>query len=154
VCLEYLLFNCIHVHVYIIYQYYITLANRPGCVRVYIFGISKFFSVIWFIYLLSTVPSERPMPIVYVPSHLYHMLFELFKNAMRAVMEHHESAPPPIQVNLVTGREDVSVKVIYLYLLLLLPTLIPLNGVGTTCFSSSLLNTSDPVQIARVQCWH
>ncbi|XP_045457695.1 pyruvate dehydrogenase (acetyl-transferring) kinase, mitochondrial [Melitaea cinxia] len=53
---------------------------------------------------------DRPMPIVYVPSHLYHMLFELFKNAMRAVMESHENSPPPIQVNLVSGREDVSVK--------------------------------------------
>ncbi|CAH0761506.1 unnamed protein product [Diatraea saccharalis] len=57
------------------------------------------------------VASDRPMPIVYVPSHLYHMLFELFKNAMRAVMEHHESAPPPIQVNLINGKEDISVKV-------------------------------------------
>ncbi|CAH0404354.1 unnamed protein product [Chilo suppressalis] len=56
------------------------------------------------------VPSDRPMPIVYVPSHLYHMLFELFKNAMRAVMEHHESAPPPIQVNLINGKEDIAVK--------------------------------------------
>lgn len=56
------------------------------------------------------VPSERPMSVVYVPSHLYHMLFELFKNAMRAVMEHHEDNPPPIQVNLVQGREDISVK--------------------------------------------
>lgn len=51
------------------------------------------------------------MPIVYVPSHLYHMLFELFKNAMRAVMENHGTAPPPIQVNLVNGKEDISVKV-------------------------------------------
>ncbi|XP_013176324.1 PREDICTED: pyruvate dehydrogenase (acetyl-transferring) kinase, mitochondrial isoform X1 [Papilio xuthus] len=60
--------------------------------------------------LQNGVSSDRPMPIIYVPSHLYHMLFELFKNAMRAVMECHESAPPPIQVNLVTGKEDISVK--------------------------------------------
>lgn len=57
------------------------------------------------------MPSDKPMPIVYVPSHLYHMLFELFKNSMRAVMESHEDAPPPITVNLVRGQEDVSVKV-------------------------------------------
>ncbi|KAF9420666.1 hypothetical protein HW555_003213 [Spodoptera exigua] len=60
--------------------------------------------------LQDGVPSQGPMPIVYVPSHLYHMLFELFKNSMRAVMETHESCPPPITVNLVRGQEDVSVK--------------------------------------------
>lgn len=59
----------------------------------------------------SLVPNEQAMHIVYVPSHLYHMLFELFKNAMRAVMEHHEDNPPPIVVNLVNGKEDISVKV-------------------------------------------
>ncbi|XP_077299214.1 pyruvate dehydrogenase kinase isoform X3 [Arctopsyche grandis] len=51
--------------------------------------------------------------IVYVPSHLYHMLFELFKNAMRAVVEHHGSnqdALPPIEVTIVKGKEDVCVK--------------------------------------------
>ncbi|KAF9805598.1 hypothetical protein SFRURICE_020983 [Spodoptera frugiperda] len=60
--------------------------------------------------LQDGVPSQGPMPIVYVPSHLYHMLFELFKNSMRAVMETHEDCPPPITVNLVRGQEDVSVK--------------------------------------------
>lgn len=51
--------------------------------------------------------------IVYVPSHLYHMLFELFKNSMRAVMEHHGQDCdniPPIEVTVVNGREDISVK--------------------------------------------
>lgn len=55
--------------------------------------------------------NESPMQIVYVPSHLYHMLFELFKNAMRAVMETHENAPPPVLVNIVGGKEDISVKI-------------------------------------------
>lgn len=52
--------------------------------------------------------------IVYVPSHLYHMLFELFKNAMRAVVEHHGAAArdyPPIQVIIVRGKEDVTIKI-------------------------------------------
>ncbi|XP_044738367.1 pyruvate dehydrogenase (acetyl-transferring) kinase, mitochondrial [Chrysoperla carnea] len=51
--------------------------------------------------------------IVYVPSHLYHMLFELFKNSMRAVMEHHGSSVdqyPPIEVTVVRGKEDICVK--------------------------------------------
>nr|CAG4645592.1 EOG090X07QN [Lynceus sp. MCZ IZ 141354] len=52
--------------------------------------------------------------IVYVPSHLYHILFELFKNAMRAVVEHHGTAArhyPPIETLVVKGSEDVTIKV-------------------------------------------
>ncbi|XP_046404546.1 pyruvate dehydrogenase (acetyl-transferring) kinase, mitochondrial isoform X1 [Ischnura elegans] len=62
-----------------------------------------------------------PIQTVYVPSHLYHMLFELFKNAMRAVLEHHASEDeddipspdelPPLEVTVVRGREDISLKV-------------------------------------------
>lgn len=51
--------------------------------------------------------------IVYVPSHLYHMLFELFKNSMRAVMEHHGTnadSYPAIEVIVVRGKEDICVK--------------------------------------------
>lgn len=50
------------------------------------------------------------------------MLFELFKNAMRAVVEHHGSnqdALPPIEVTIVKGKEDVCVKVRILILILL-----------------------------------
>ncbi|KAL1140728.1 hypothetical protein AAG570_000658 [Ranatra chinensis] len=49
--------------------------------------------------------------IVYVPSHLYHMLFELFKNSMRAVMEYHSDNYPPIEVAIVKGKEDICIKV-------------------------------------------
>lgn len=55
-----------------------------------------------------------PIQIVYVPSHLYHTLFELFKNAMRAVVEHHGAAArdyPPVQVLIIRGKEDVTIKV-------------------------------------------
>ncbi|XP_018648260.1 putative pyruvate dehydrogenase [Schistosoma mansoni] len=50
---------------------------------------------------------------VYVPSHLYHILFELLKNAMRAVVEYHSSADhlPPIKVLIATGQENVTIKV-------------------------------------------
>lgn len=50
---------------------------------------------------------------VYVPSHLYHMLFEVFKNSMRAVMETHQESGdiPAIQVKIVKGKEDICVKI-------------------------------------------
>ncbi|XP_025059551.1 pyruvate dehydrogenase kinase, isozyme 2 isoform X2 [Alligator sinensis] len=56
--------------------------------------------------------SEQPICIVYVPSHLYHMLFELFKNAMRATVESYENSPrlPPIRVMVALGEEDLSIK--------------------------------------------
>uniref|UniRef100_A0A0B7AGD7 Protein-serine/threonine kinase n=1 Tax=Arion vulgaris TaxID=1028688 RepID=A0A0B7AGD7_9EUPU len=54
-----------------------------------------------------------PIQIVYVPSHLYHMLFELFKNAMRAATELHieEEQIPPLVVMIVKGQEDLSIKI-------------------------------------------
>ncbi|XP_035157161.1 pyruvate dehydrogenase kinase, isozyme 2 isoform X4 [Callithrix jacchus] len=56
--------------------------------------------------------SKQPIHMVYVPSHLYHMLFELFKNAMRATVESHESSLvlPPIKVMVALGEEDLSIK--------------------------------------------
>ncbi|XP_066529996.1 pyruvate dehydrogenase kinase, isozyme 4 [Hoplias malabaricus] len=59
----------------------------------------------------SKEPSE-PINIVYVPSHLYHMLFELFKNAMRATVETHENSThlPPIKVRVSLGEEDLTIK--------------------------------------------
>uniref|UniRef100_A0A182TQF8 Protein-serine/threonine kinase n=1 Tax=Anopheles melas TaxID=34690 RepID=A0A182TQF8_9DIPT len=60
----------------------------------------------------NEIDKGNPIKIVYVPSHLYHMLFELFKNSMRAVMEHHgtENDVPPIKVTIVKGKEDICVK--------------------------------------------
>nr|XP_020469906.1 pyruvate dehydrogenase kinase, isozyme 4 isoform X1 [Monopterus albus] len=54
----------------------------------------------------------QPLHIVYVPSHLYHMLFELFKNAMRATVETHEMSAtvPPIKVRVSLGTEDLTIK--------------------------------------------
>ena len=65
------------------------------------------------VYEHNTSMSKERIKIVYVPSHLYHMLFELFKNSMRAIMEHHNSSSEnfsPITVTIVKGKEDVCIK--------------------------------------------
>ncbi len=56
---------------------------------------------------------EAPVTIVYTPSHLYHILFELFKNAMRAVVELHGEGDsvPPIKITIVNAKEDLTIKV-------------------------------------------
>jgi len=61
----------------------------------------------------NDVDNGEPIQICYVPSHLYHMLFELFKNSLRAVMEYHGSKEflPPVTVNVVKGKEDVCVRI-------------------------------------------
>ncbi|NWI51038.1 PDK4 kinase, partial [Calyptomena viridis] len=55
----------------------------------------------------------QPINIVYVPSHLFHMLFELFKNSMRATVEFQENSPTisPIEVTVVLGKEDLAIKI-------------------------------------------
>ncbi|XP_046894765.1 pyruvate dehydrogenase (acetyl-transferring) kinase isozyme 2, mitochondrial-like [Hypomesus transpacificus] len=55
---------------------------------------------------------REPIQISYIPSHLYHMLFELFKNAMRATVENHEAhgSLPAIRVMVTLGGEDLTIK--------------------------------------------
>ncbi|XP_005346625.1 pyruvate dehydrogenase (acetyl-transferring) kinase isozyme 1, mitochondrial isoform X2 [Microtus oregoni] len=62
--------------------------------------------------VIKAVSPGQTIHVVYVPSHLYHMVFELFKNAMRATMEHHadKGVYPPIQVHVTLGEEDLTVK--------------------------------------------
>ncbi|CAG8566938.1 15079_t:CDS:10, partial [Acaulospora colombiana] len=50
----------------------------------------------------------------YVPSHLSHMLFELLKNSLRAIVEFFGSevdAHPPIKVIVAEGKEDITIKI-------------------------------------------
>ncbi|KAI4795891.1 hypothetical protein KUCAC02_029586 [Chaenocephalus aceratus] len=57
---------------------------------------------------------DKPIQAVYVPSHLFHMLFELFKNSMRATVELHEDnveGLPPVKAKVTLGKEDLSVKI-------------------------------------------
>ncbi|XP_056155894.1 pyruvate dehydrogenase (acetyl-transferring) kinase isozyme 3, mitochondrial isoform X2 [Lampris incognitus] len=57
---------------------------------------------------------NKPIHAVYVPSHLFHMLFELFKNSMRATVELHENSNeglPPVKTQVTLGKEDLSIKI-------------------------------------------
>ncbi|XP_027009296.1 pyruvate dehydrogenase kinase, isozyme 3b isoform X1 [Tachysurus fulvidraco] len=57
---------------------------------------------------------DKPIQVVYVPSHLFHMLFELLKNSMRATVELHENntaSIPPVKVCVTLGNEDLSIKI-------------------------------------------
>ncbi|KAJ3276592.1 hypothetical protein HDV01_004125 [Terramyces sp. JEL0728] len=51
---------------------------------------------------------------MYVPSHLHHMLFELLKNSMRAIVERFgedQDEYPEIKVVIAEGKEDITIKI-------------------------------------------
>ncbi|CAO3593882.1 unnamed protein product [Absidia cylindrospora] len=52
---------------------------------------------------------------MYVPSHLNHMVFELLKNSLRAVVERfgpdYEDIYPPIKLVIAHGKEDITIKI-------------------------------------------
>uniref|UniRef100_A0A673KRL9 Protein-serine/threonine kinase n=1 Tax=Sinocyclocheilus rhinocerous TaxID=307959 RepID=A0A673KRL9_9TELE len=63
---------------------------------------------------LNSKAPKKPIQVVYVPSHLFHMLFELFKNSMRATVELYENSSeglPPVKAMVTLGKEDLSVKI-------------------------------------------
>merc|ERR1712038_1974804 len=54
----------------------------------------------------------KPIEMVYPPGHLQHILFELFKNSMRAVVESKpENDLPDIEVLLAKGPNDLTIKI-------------------------------------------
>ncbi|KDN45468.1 alpha-ketoacid dehydrogenase kinase [Tilletiaria anomala UBC 951] len=57
----------------------------------------------------------KDLTFMYIPSHLNHMLFELLKNSLRAVVERYgvenEESFPPIKVIVVEGKEDITIKI-------------------------------------------
>lgn len=55
---------------------------------------------------------------MYVPSHLHHMLFELLKNSLRAVVERYGVEPddgegdwPHVKVIVAEGEQDITIKI-------------------------------------------
>ncbi len=55
---------------------------------------------------------------MYVPSHLHHMLFELLKNSLRAVVERYGVEPddgegdwPVVKVIVAEGQQDITIKI-------------------------------------------
>ena len=56
---------------------------------------------------------KTPLAICYPPPHLYHILYELFKNSMRATVEKHRTASdlPGIEVLVAKGEHDVSIRI-------------------------------------------
>lgn len=57
----------------------------------------------------------KDLKFMYVPSHLNHMLFELLKNSLRAVVERfgadNEDRFPTTKVIVVEGKEDITIKI-------------------------------------------
>ncbi|KAI9499977.1 [Pyruvate dehydrogenase (acetyl-transferring)] kinase isozyme 2 [Coemansia spiralis] len=70
-------------------------------------------------YMLMNIPEielhcPKDLEFMYVPSHLHHMIFELLKNSLRAVVELYgdeADAYPPIKVVVAEGNEDITIKV-------------------------------------------
>jgi len=62
----------------------------------------------------NKVSDRKEVQIAYVPSHLYHILFETFKNAMRATIESHgdcEDDLPPVDVDVYKSEEDLTIRI-------------------------------------------
>lgn len=56
----------------------------------------------------------KDLNFMYVPSHLNHMMFEVLKNSLRAVVETHGvdcEKYPPVKVIVAEGNEDITIKI-------------------------------------------
>jgi pyruvate dehydrogenase kinase 2/3/4 len=58
--------------------------------------------------------NDERIQLCYPPQHLYHILFELFKNSMRAVVENKKGRSfdlPDIEVLIAKGAHDITIKI-------------------------------------------
>ncbi|XP_040575952.1 pyruvate dehydrogenase (acetyl-transferring) kinase, mitochondrial isoform X1 [Lepeophtheirus salmonis] len=62
--------------------------------------------------LATNKEGNPPLEMVYPPQHLHHILFELFKNAMRAVVEKNKTGDiPDIEILIALGQHDITIKI-------------------------------------------
>lgn len=63
--------------------------------------------------LVNNTDAISSIQFSYIPSHLFHILFELFKNAMRSTVEHHSDADclPTVNCLVVKSSKDITIKV-------------------------------------------
>ncbi|VBB30385.1 unnamed protein product [Acanthocheilonema viteae] len=61
----------------------------------------------------NSITPGHPIAVAAIPSYLYHIMFELFKNSMRATIDRYGEFEklPPIQVLATLGEEDLTVRV-------------------------------------------
>ncbi|XP_052704974.1 pyruvate dehydrogenase (acetyl-transferring) kinase isozyme 2, mitochondrial-like isoform X4 [Crassostrea angulata] len=61
---------------------------------------------------IVTAEGSKIVDFVYVPSHIEHILFEVFKNAMRAVVEFHRDKMelPKLKIIVAKGQQDLTIK--------------------------------------------
>jgi pyruvate dehydrogenase kinase 2/3/4 len=63
------------------------------------------------------IAGDVDLQFTYVPTHMYYIVFELLKNALRATVEHsvskglEEDDFPPIEVIIARGKRDVTIKI-------------------------------------------
>uniref|UniRef100_A0A2K6FGY1 Protein-serine/threonine kinase n=1 Tax=Propithecus coquereli TaxID=379532 RepID=A0A2K6FGY1_PROCO len=63
---------------------------------------------------LNAKAPDKPIQVVYVSSHLFHILFELFKNSMRGTVELHEDRKEgysAVKTLVTLGKKDLSIKI-------------------------------------------
>eukprot|EP00798_Chlamydomonas_sp_ICE-L_P000376 gene376-1766_t len=54
---------------------------------------------------------DQRLALPFIPKHLDFMVFELVKNALRATQDKYEGDPPPVNVFVCSGSEDIAIKV-------------------------------------------